>query len=79
MPSCISILIDWYYAYISVDTESIVLIQCPRVAEVFLWLVLCLYFRVYTRLDSLDTVPSCSLSILMVGIMLIFPWIYETR
>ena len=30
------------------------------------------------RLDSLDTVPSCSLSILMVGIMLIFPW-YKTR
>ena len=26
------------------------------------------------RLDSVDTVPSCSLSILMVGIMLIFPW-----
>ena len=53
--------------------DSIALIQCPRVAEVFLWLVLCLYFRGYTRLDSLDTVPSCSLSILMVGIMLIFP------
>ena len=30
------------------------------------------------RLDSLDTVPSCSLSILMVGIMLIFPFIRDS-
>ena len=30
------------------------------------------------RLDSLDTVPSCSLSILMVGIMLIFPLIRDS-
>ena len=37
------------------------------------------YISVDIRLDSVDTVPSCSLSILMVGIMLIFPWIYETR
>ena len=29
------------------------------------------------RLDSLDTVPSCSRSILMVGIMLIFPFIRD--
>ena len=33
------------------------------------------YISVNTRLDGLDIVPLCSLSILMVGIMLIFPWI----
>ena len=33
---------------------------------------------VYTRFDGLDIVPSCSLSILMVGIMLIFPSIRDS-
>ena len=32
----------------------------------------------YTRLDSADTAPPCSLSILMVGIMLIFPLIRDS-
>ena len=36
------------------------------------------YIFVNTRLDSLDIVTSCSLSILMVGIMLIFPWISDS-
>ena len=30
------------------------------------------------RLDCVDTVPSCSLSILIVGIMLIFPFIRDS-
>ena len=33
---------------------------------------------VYTTFDGLDTVPSCSLSILMVGIMLIFSLIRDS-
>ena len=36
------------------------------------------YISVNTRLDGLDIVPSCSLSILMVGIMLIFPCIRDS-
>ena len=36
------------------------------------------YISVDIRLDSVGTVPPCSLFILMVGIMLIFPWISDT-
>ena len=36
------------------------------------------YISVDIRLDCVDTVPSCSLSILIVGIMLIFPFIRDS-
>ena len=36
------------------------------------------YIFMYITLDRVDIVPSCSLSILMVGIMLIFPFIRDS-